>query len=140
MDVNPLKTAKIASKVCFYLANGIKMVATLHLPPNTRMIETLNMHFAQKPYLPITDVKIICPDGKEEKYDFIALNKSHILFCFPILLKSYKTGGQPKDEAKEVEADKVEEPEKVEAKTEKNDVIALTNLSWLNDTALAASS
>ena len=84
MYVNPMKTSKICELVCFYLVNGYKVVGSLHLPPNTRITETMNLHFHQKPFVPITDARLIDTDGKNSKCPFMVINKNHIILCFPV--------------------------------------------------------
>lgn len=84
MYVNPMKTSKVSSLVCFYLVSGVKVIGTLHLPPNTRMTETMNMHYNQKPFVPLTGVKIIEPSGQEKTQSFMVINKNHIIFGFPV--------------------------------------------------------
>ncbi len=84
MNINPMKTNKVSELVCFYLTNGLRIVGSLHMSPNTRITETMNFHYSQKPFIPITDARIFDADGKVRLCSFIVINKNQIIMAFPV--------------------------------------------------------
>ena len=83
MDINPLKVSKVSECVYFRLVDGSTVIGTFYLPHETRFTETMNAHSDQKPFIPITGATIIEPTGKEEKSDFLMINRDQVVFCFP---------------------------------------------------------
>jgi len=82
MPINPLHTYKISELVTIFLANMTKIVGQLHLPPNTRLVDMLNLYLREKPFIPLTNVEITYPNGEICKLPLTIINKTMVMLCF----------------------------------------------------------
>ncbi len=82
----PIPYKKVKTEVIWVtvtLIDGTRVEGCFHLTPNLRLIDMLNRHTADSPFLAVTDAKVIFPNGERGNYNFFSLNRSMIVCCFP---------------------------------------------------------
>ncbi len=81
---NPLYVEKKTILVHLHLVNGMQIIGHLHFAPRIRITDTLNFQVDDKPFLPITNVQIISPQGEETKAPFMVVNRKAIVSCLSL--------------------------------------------------------
>jgi hypothetical protein len=77
-----VKTTPI--RVNVVLVDGTKIEGTFHQPPSLRLLDMLNRHTQDNPFIAVTDAYITFPSGDRSHYKFFSVNRAMILCCFPL--------------------------------------------------------
>ncbi len=84
-DIRYRNIKRLPSRIHAILENGTKVEGCLHLVPNNRLIDQLNSHTKESPFIALTDARILLPDGGEwNHHEFFSININMITCCFPL--------------------------------------------------------
>jgi hypothetical protein len=71
-------------RVRMVLTDGTRVEGMLYLISGNRLIDQLNAHFKENPFIALTDAKVHLPDGKWTNYEFFSVNLQMVTCCFPV--------------------------------------------------------
>lgn len=77
-----VKTTPLRVKV--HLVDGTRIEGLLHQPMSLRLIDLMNRHTRDNPFMAVTEANIIFPSGEHLQYRFFTLNREMIVCCFPV--------------------------------------------------------
>ena len=82
-DPHQYKHTKTKSlRVLVTLTDGTRIEGSLHTP-NLRLVDLLNRHINETPFLAVTDAKVAFPGGEQGSFKFFGINRKMIVCCFP---------------------------------------------------------
>jgi hypothetical protein len=74
---------EVNERVLVLLVNNERVEGNIHVPRHSRVLDILNHHAADKPFIALTDVKWHTA-GETHAYPFICLHRGHIISLQPL--------------------------------------------------------
>jgi hypothetical protein len=65
------------------LVDGTRLEGYMHLTTDHRLIDQLNCHTKETPFLALTDARVLLPNSVWKHYPFFTFNRNMVVCCFP---------------------------------------------------------